>query len=272
MKPTPDKTADAILRVLGHVDPPEDLYSASGSRLYDLITADDLTELPEILAAARSTNGPILELAAGSGRITRALLALGRPLTAVDSSPEMLAMLARKVRTKEFNPRSVPVELVEADMSTLEPDGGYGCVVLGASSITLLDPEGRRNLFRRVRGSLAADGRFLLTVLNADSHQTSGTYDGGTTVSALGDDAFLITAESRDTVNGARHVTMIHVSFNEGGTYRSSAYTSEVAFVSNHLIESEITAAGLEILERRPVRLATPSPELNDVELWVCGP
>ncbi|MEV7606777.1 class I SAM-dependent methyltransferase [Paenarthrobacter sp. NPDC089322] len=104
MNTTPDKTADAILRVLGHVDPPEDLYSVSGSRLYDLITANDLTELPEILAAARKTSGPILELASGSGRITRPLLSLGRSLTAVDSSPEMLALLKAKVATQAFNP------------------------------------------------------------------------------------------------------------------------------------------------------------------------
>ena len=91
-----DKTADAILRVLGHVDPPEDLYSVSGSRLYDQVTANDLTELPEILAAAQRTSGPILELAAGSGRITRPLLALGRPVTAVDSSPEMLSLLRER--------------------------------------------------------------------------------------------------------------------------------------------------------------------------------
>ena len=270
MNTPPDKSADAILRVLGHLDPPEDLYSVSGARLYDQITAEDLTELPEILAAARQTNGPILELAAGSGRITRPLLALGRPLTAVDSSPEMLAMLAERIATKAFNPRGVPTVLVEADMSRFEVDGGFGCVVLGASSITLLDPLGRRELFSRVRNALAPDGRFLLTVLNADSHKPSEGHDGGTTVSALGDDAFLITVESRDPVNGARHVTMIHVGFNEGGTYRSSAYSSDIAFVSNALIEEEVLAEGLTILERRPVRIATQVPGLNDIELWVC--
>ncbi len=103
---------------------------------------------PEILAAARKTAGPILELAAGSGRITRALLALGRPLTAVDSSVEMLAILKGKAEDRTFNPRSVPVELVEADMSGFDVGGEFGCVVLGASSITLLDPRGRRELFR----------------------------------------------------------------------------------------------------------------------------
>ncbi|MCR1161681.1 class I SAM-dependent methyltransferase [Paenarthrobacter sp. UW852] len=270
MKTAPDKTADAILRVLGHLDPPEDLYSASGSRLYDRITANDLTELPEILAAARKTSGPILELASGSGRITRPLLTLGRPLTAVDSSSEMLALLQARVASRAFNPRQVHVELVEADMSRFELDGGYGCVVLGASSITLLDGSTRRELFRRVRDSLTPGGVFLLTVLNADSHQASDD-DGDTTISAFGEDSFLITAESRDPVNGARHVTMIHVSFNEGGTYRSSAYTSEVAFVSNDLIAEEIVGQGLTIRERRPVRIASRGSRLNDIELWVCA-
>ncbi|SDW75314.1 Methyltransferase domain-containing protein [Arthrobacter sp. cf158] len=270
MNTATDKTADAILRVLGHVDPPEDLYSVSGSRLYDQVTANDLTELPEILTAARKTAGPILELAAGSGRITRPLLALGRPLTAVDSSPEMLALLKVKVASKAFNPRGASVELMEADMASFELDGGYGCVVLGASSITLLDPKGRRDLFRKVRGCLAPGGQFLLTVLNADSHQAHDD-DGGTSVAAFGEDSFLITTESRDPANGARHVTMIHVSFGEGGTYRSSAYSSDIAFVSNSLIEEEIKTEGLTILERRPVRIATQTPGLNDVELWVCA-
>ncbi len=271
MNPAPDKTADAILRVLGHLDAPEDLYSVSGSRLYDRITADDLTELPEIQAAARTTAGRILELAAGSGRITRALLALGRPVTAVDSSAEMLQLLQAKVSTPAFNPRGTKIELLTADMSRLDLDGEYGCIVLGASSVTLLHREDRRQLFRRVRRGLTPDGRFLLTVLNADSQQGSEEYDAGATVSPMGDDAFLITAESRDSVNGARHVTMIHVSFNNGGTYHSTAYASDVAFVSNSLIEEELLGEGLTILDRRPVRIAAPTPALKDIELWVCG-
>ena len=160
-------------------------------------------------------------------------------------------------------------------MSRFEPDDAYGCVVLGASSVTLLDPAGRRELFRRVRKCLAPEGRFLLTVLNADGNEgcgeDGGWNDGGTTVSTIGEDSFLITVENRDPVNGARRVTMIHVCFNEGGTYRSSAYTSEVAFVSNDLIEEEIASAGLRIFERRPVRITSRVPGQYDVELWVCG-
>ncbi|MFE4194735.1 class I SAM-dependent methyltransferase [Paenarthrobacter sp. NPDC056912] len=241
----PDKTVDAILQVLGSIDPPDGLCKGRASRLYDRVIAKDMTEVSEIVAEARKTKGPILELAVGSGRITGPLLALGRPLTAVDSSPEV------SVR--------------------FEVDGGFGCVVLGASFITLLDPADRRELFRRVRECLTPDGRFLMTVLNADTHQASETNDGGTSVSALGDDSCLITRESRDAVNGARHVTMIHVSFNEGGTYRSSEYATDVPFVSSRLLEEEISAERLNIIERRPVHIVTPTDGLNDVELWVCG-
>ncbi|MFJ5956867.1 daptide-type RiPP biosynthesis methyltransferase [Paenarthrobacter sp. NPDC092416] len=266
----PDKSVDAILRALGHIDPPEDLLKVPGSRLYDRITANDLTELPEIMSAARKTNGPILELAAGSGRITGSLLTLGRPLTAVDSSPEMLARLKDSIGTKAFNPRAVPVELVEADLPRFEVDGEFGCVVLGASSITLLDPRSRRELFRRVHNCLASAGRFLMSVVNADD-QGSQDVDGGTTVSALGDDAFLITVEGRDPVNGARHVTMTHVGFNEGGTFRTSASSHDIDFVNSGLIEEEILGQGLTILERQPVRVNTRTPGLGGVELWVCG-
>ncbi|MGJ3192083.1 daptide-type RiPP biosynthesis methyltransferase [Paenarthrobacter sp. FR1] len=241
----PDQTVDAILRLLGPLDPPEELHKVPGPYLYDQVTAKDRTEIPELLAEARKTEGPILVLAAGSGRITGPLLALDRPLTAVDSSLD--------------------------ELTRFDVEKRFGCVVLGASSITLLDPSDRRGLFRKVRECLTPDGRFLMTVANADSHQASENNDGGTFVSALGDDSCLITRESRDTVNGARHVTMIHVSFNEGGTYRSSEYAHDVAFVSRGLLEEEISAEDLNIIERRPVHIATPTPGLNDVELWVCG-
>ncbi|MFP3802784.1 hypothetical protein, partial [Paraburkholderia sp. SIMBA_027] len=85
------------------------------------------------------------------------------------------------------------------------------CVVLGASSISLLDPAGRRALFRRVRKCLGPEDRFLLTVLNADGNEgygeDAGWNDGGTTVSTIGEASFLVNVENRDPVNGARRVT-----------------------------------------------------------------
>lgn len=273
MRFEPDKSAHDILRAIGHEDPPEDLYGIAGSHLYDRITAEDLSELTEILGAARKTTGPILELAAGSGRITRALLALGRPLTAVDSSPEMLAMLREKAEARSFNPRCVALDVVEADMSQFHVGGKYGCIVLGASSVTLLAPDRRRQLFRRVRDCLTPDGRFVLTVLDAELPDETLEDNGGTTTgfSVLDANSILFNIERRDPGNGARQVIMIKVDFDGGKSYRSAAYVSEIAYVRNEVIEAELAAEGFDVLERRPVRIASLVPSLNEVEMWVCG-
>ncbi|WP_138443166.1 daptide-type RiPP biosynthesis methyltransferase [Sinomonas susongensis] len=265
----PETTAVNILRAIHHLDPPEDLYGVAGSRLYDRITADDLSELPEILGAARATTGPILELASGSGRITRALPALGRALTAVDSSPEMLAMLKERSGARSFNPRGTHLEIVCADMSKLDFLGTFGCIVLGASSVTLLDGERRKGLFRRVRDCLAPDGRFVLTVL--DPLPGVGTTRHEAAFSVFDGSSILFTVERREPARGTRKVTIIRVDFEEAGAYRSAAYTSDIAYVGNDVVRAELAAEGLHILERRPVRISSPSPALGGVELWVCG-
>ncbi|GLZ77982.1 methyltransferase [Actinorhabdospora filicis] len=54
-------------------------------------TALPSTGEPEIVHAAVPAGASILELGSGAGRLTRDLVALGHPVTAVDESPEMLA-------------------------------------------------------------------------------------------------------------------------------------------------------------------------------------
>ncbi len=48
-----------------------------------------------VLALAGSSPCDVLDLAAGTGKLTRSLVALGHRVTAVDPSPEMLAVIER---------------------------------------------------------------------------------------------------------------------------------------------------------------------------------
>ncbi|UXM91095.1 class I SAM-dependent methyltransferase [Paenarthrobacter sp. JL.01a] len=212
----------------------------SGTRLYDHIIANSLIEIPEILAAAAETTGAVLELARGSGRLTKRAEPTGR-------------------------------ETVARHPSDPQPEHAFGCVILGASYATLLDPGSRRTLFRKVNQCLAPGGRFLMTVLNPDHRHASMTTNNGATISQLGEDSFLITVESRDALNGARQVSTSHVSFNEHGTYRSSAYSCEVAFVSTLLIEEDLAAEGFTVLDRRPIRADSQEEGIDELELWVCA-
>ena len=63
----------------------------------------------------------ILELACGTGTWTRALLPLGRELTAIDASPEMLALARQKVD-------NAVVQFQQADLFSWQPRQQYDLV------------------------------------------------------------------------------------------------------------------------------------------------
>lgn len=61
------------------------------ARYYDLDLRDDPGDVDLYLALASRTGGPVLELAAGSGRVAVPLAAAGYQVTGVDNDPAMLA-------------------------------------------------------------------------------------------------------------------------------------------------------------------------------------
>ncbi len=89
----------------------------------DLPGGDELTEA---LEAFRPT-GSVLELACGPGVWTGQLLRHATDVTAVDASPEMLAIAA--ARTREVGCERV--RFVQADLFTWTPDRRYDVVFIG---------------------------------------------------------------------------------------------------------------------------------------------
>jgi trans-aconitate methyltransferase len=81
-------------------------------------------EVTDALNAFRPT-GSVLELACGPGVWTGQLLRHATDVTAVDASPEMLAIAASRV------PDGAPVRFVEADLFTWQPDRQYDVVFMG---------------------------------------------------------------------------------------------------------------------------------------------
>jgi demethylmenaquinone methyltransferase/2-methoxy-6-polyprenyl-1,4-benzoquinol methylase len=81
-------------------------------------------ELEAAIDAFRPT-GQVLELACGPGVWTEQLLRHAETLTAVDASPEMLAIASRRVAQDER------VRIVTADLFTWRPDREYDVVFFG---------------------------------------------------------------------------------------------------------------------------------------------
>lgn len=212
-----------------------DLYDETGATLYDALIRSDSHELRELLALVRTTEGPILDLAAGSGRITLPLLTLGRPVTALDLSRPMLSLLESRL-TGALRDRC---RVVHGDMTSFSLDDEFGAIVLGTTSISLLDESEREALYRTVRAHLADGGRLLMSTVDVDGDEGSEiTFQHPET----GVDYVL--CEHLDRAVGARTVTVLPASFDVD---RIDVYTSTIRMIPAARCADELTRAGLRV-------------------------
>jgi SAM-dependent methyltransferase len=132
---------------------PDPTTAAALARLYDLDVDDDPGDLDLYAALADRVEGPILELAAGTGRVAVPLAARGYPVTAVDLDPEMLDR-ARQ-RAARAGLEDGRLMLVEADLvGYRSADAGrHALAFIALNSIMLLST---RDAQRAALATLAA--------------------------------------------------------------------------------------------------------------------
>ncbi|KUN84431.1 daptide-type RiPP biosynthesis methyltransferase [Streptomyces griseoruber] len=148
------------------------LYDADGSSIYHELSQQDHHEVRELIALVRRFPGPVLDLAAGSGRLTMPLLALGREVSALELSASMLDLLRERLDRAPAALRERST-LVRGDMTDFALEREFACVVLATTSISLLDEAGRKGLYASVRTHLALGGRFLLTTVDLNASQNA---------------------------------------------------------------------------------------------------
>lgn len=140
------------------------LYTGRGAELYHAIVQSDSSELREIIHCLRGKDARVLELAAGSGRITLALLPFAQSITAVDNSAELLSILREELARPERLSNASKVDVVLADILRLELKEQFDVVVLGTTSFCLFDADQRRSLLADIRRWLAPGGELLLSL------------------------------------------------------------------------------------------------------------
>lgn len=109
------------------------------ARLYDLDLAEDPGDLDLLLALAARADGPILELAVGSGRLAIPLAQEGWQVTGVDLDPAMLGR-ARTLAAQAGKAVARRLTLVEGDARTVRlPDAGrFALAFIPLNSIFLM--------------------------------------------------------------------------------------------------------------------------------------
>jgi SAM-dependent methyltransferase len=151
---------------MGAYDSWASVYDAWGSGMPD--------DVGHYLALAREADGPILELAVGTGRVAiEVARETGKPVLGIDSSPAMLE-LARERST------GLPLELRLGDMLDVELEEPAALIyVPGRSLLHLQGWHDKRRVFERVAASLRPGGRFAFNAF-AFSHTIAAQLDGTT--------------------------------------------------------------------------------------------
>ncbi len=109
-------------------------------------------DLPVWRELARDEDGPILDLGAGTGRVTLDLARLGHEVVALDREPAFLAALRERAG-------DLHVETVVADASEFDlGERRFGLIIAPMQTIQLLGSAGRAGFLRCVRKHVAPDG------------------------------------------------------------------------------------------------------------------
>jgi len=137
-------------------------YSALAPDYFDqLLDLPGGAELADALEEFRP-EGSVLDLACGPGTWTPQLLRHASDVTAVDASPQMLAIAASRV------PAGAPVRFVQADLFAWEPDRRYDVVFMGCW-LSHVPAERFASFWARVAAALAPRGRVFFV---DDYHRT----------------------------------------------------------------------------------------------------
>lgn len=135
-------------------------YARIADRYDALVTTE--ADIGFFLDAAHHVQGPILELMAGTGRVTLPLVASGAEVVAVDYSPEMLTHLQSKLAQARLHAN---VHLM--DVRHLALDQTFPLILLPFHAFPeITDPQDQLTALRAIRAHLAPGGHFICTLHN----------------------------------------------------------------------------------------------------------
>lgn len=120
---------------------------------------------PELVHSAIPAGASVLELGCGAGRITRALEALGHRVTAVDSSPQMLAEVGVG-------------ETILADIREMRLGRAFDCVLL-MSNLVNAGEDDRQAFLRTCREHVAPGGAVIVERMDPQPRWGSSEGDYG---------------------------------------------------------------------------------------------
>ena len=141
------------------------------AEIYDVYVASEY-DRAFFLGEVSGVEGPVLEIGAGTGRLSVPLLQAGAQLTCLDISTGMLAVLSRKLAALNLDAEVVCGNVCEFD----RPDSFDLALFPFQSFMEIVGEENQRAAMRSIASSLRPGGRFICTLHNPSVRR--GPVDG----------------------------------------------------------------------------------------------
>jgi len=248
------------------------------ARTYDLEYGTMRDDIPFYTDLARETGGPVLELAVGTGRVAIPIAREDIRVFGIDSSPDMLEILAEKLRDEP----DLPLSHVEADMRDFDlmEFAPFKLITCPARAfLHMVTVEDQLTTLECIRRHLDDDGIFAGNVFFPGLKTIQRGYRGPHTWVYSGE-------EYRDPDTGLR-VVVSHLNRHDPRTQLIRCqYRHEHMSESGEIIQTEIRQHELSwmwprelehLLARAGFRIEslfgdydrTPFPEASNELLWV---
>jgi SAM-dependent methyltransferase len=120
----------------------------------------DMALWRELAAAA---DGPILDVGAGTGRVTLDLARRGHDVVALDIDPALLAELERRARAEGLRVRTVVADAADFALQTRD----FALVMAPMQTVQLLRPPGRLGFLRCARAHVREGGLVAVALVDA---------------------------------------------------------------------------------------------------------
>ncbi len=134
------------------------------AEFYDYFSTQE--DLPFYLDYARKQGDPVLDIGAGTGRVSRYLAGHGFEVTAVENSPSMINHFMAEMDELDSEVQG-RISLVEADMCDFDLDKVFKLIIIPASFGHAMTTEDQLATLGCIHRHLSPDGVFILDLYPA---------------------------------------------------------------------------------------------------------
>jgi len=239
-----------------------DIYN--DPELYDALHKDIDNDKEIISHYARQCNGPVLELASGTGRLAKYIIDLGLPYTGIDNSEPFLDKANNNFANKG--------SFLLYDMRDFNLKQSYDFIFIGFNSfLHNLTDEDAENCLHSVRSHLSESGLFLLSIFLPDPiflYREEYLFEAKTYFDYKGKKCRVMEKNVFDEENQINSLTWY---LESDGVLSDKPYFFQQRMYYPHMMDILFEQSGLKVLEKFGDWDRSVLGENSPLQIYICS-